>query len=117
MRLITVLLLVFCTSAHAQDATAAKKVRITLEGMIGISFGNNLVAINVGGPTLKAKIGKLGIGVCAMPSLFIHDGKPEPKLGVGFRVDYGRLVFLVPGYYISNQSKWLWSYGIGYKFH
>lgn len=118
MRIITALLLVFYTSAHAQDSTASRKVRISLEGMIGVSFGNNLVAINVGGPNLKLKLGnKLAVGVCAMPSLFIHDGKPEPKLGVGFRVDYGRLVFLVPGYYISNQSKWLWSYGIGYKFH
>jgi len=113
MRIVTVLLLIaFCASAHAQKAS------VSLEGMAGVSFGKNLVAINVGGPNLKLKIGdKLGIGICAMPSLFIHDSKPEPKLGVGFRIDYGKIVFLVPGYYLSSQSKWLWSYGLGYKFH
>ena len=117
MRILTVVLLITCMSAHAQDTTA-KKVRFSLEGMIGVSFGNNLVSFNVGGPNLKLKINsKLEVGVCALPSLFIHDSRPEPKLGIGFRVDYGKYVFLVPGYYLSNQSKWLWSYGLGYKFH
>ncbi|WP_343306618.1 hypothetical protein AAHN97_05840 [Chitinophaga niabensis] len=117
MRILIVLFLIISMSVRAQDSTA-KKIRFSLEGMIGVSFGNNLVAVNVGGPNLKLKVGEhWSVGICALPSLFIHDGKPEPKLGLGFRVDYRRFVFLVPGYYISNQSKWLWSYGLGYKFH
>lgn len=117
MRILTALLLITCLSARAQDSTA-KKIRFSLEGMIGVSFGNNLTAFNVGGPNLKLKAGEhLSFGICALPSLFIHEGKVEPKLGLGFRVDYRRFVFLVPGYYLSNQSKWLWSYGLGYKFH
>ncbi|SIN94449.1 hypothetical protein [Chitinophaga niabensis] len=117
MRMLTTLFLFTCIAAQAQDSTA-KKLRFSLEGMIGVSFGNSLTAINVGGPHLKLKVGEQwSVGICALPSLFIHEGKPEPKLGLGFRVDYRRFVFLVPGYYLSNQSRWLWSYGIGYKFH
>lgn len=95
-----------------------EKFKIALEGMVAVSFGNNVVAFNVGGPSLKLKLSpKLGIGVGAFPSLYIAHGKVEPKLGLAPRLDYGNFILIVPGYYLSKTEKWVWTVGAGYKFH
>jgi hypothetical protein len=105
---------------HAQKADTARRsnLRLELEGMAGVSFGNNTVAFNVGGPNLKLKVGPdLAIGLGAFPSLLIVHGKAEPKLGAGPRVDYRHFVLFVPGFYHTKTSEWIWTFGLGYKFH
>jgi hypothetical protein len=117
--------LFYASSSFAQssnsDTTVVKKkerFKVGLEGIAAVSFGNDVVAINVGGPALKLKLSpKWGIGVGAFPSLYISHGKVEPKLGLAPRVDYGNFILIVPGYYISKTEKWIWTVGAGYKFH
>lgn len=108
---------------YAQDADTAKVKKqknfsIGLEGMAGVSVGNSTIAFNVGGPNIKLKAGSdFGVGVAAFPSLLIVHGKAEPKLGVGPRVDYRHFVLFVPGFYHTKTSEWIWTAGVGYKFH
>lgn len=120
--ILSALILFYSAALMAQrtDSLPAKKkkpFRIGLEGMAGVSFGNNVVAFNIGGPHLKLNIApRWSIGVGALPSLMIINGKAEPRLGLAPRVDYRNLVLLVPGYYMTKTEKWLWTVGLGYKF-
>lgn len=110
----------FAQNSQPDTIVVKKKERfkIGLEGIAAVSFGNNVVAINVGGPSLKLKLSpKWGIGVGAVPSLYISHGKAEPKLGLAPRVDYGNFILVVPGFYVAKTEKWVWTVGIGYKFH
>lgn len=117
--LIPVLLTGQALFAQSADSSRPKRaVTVGLEGMAGISAGNNTIAFNVGGPHLKLKLGKnFGVALAAFPSLLIVDGKAEPRLGVGPRLDYRSFVLIVPGYFHNKSDKWIWTAGVGYKFH
>lgn len=111
----------------AQEAKEEKKEKmekkdsrwdIGLEGMIGMSFGKDFYALNVGGPAfffVLNKDWKFGIG--ALPSLYLFDGKLGARLGVSPRIDYKNFVLLAPFYHREAANKWIWSLGLGYKFH
>lgn len=94
-----------------------KKFDFGLEGMFGVSFGQNFYSFNVGGPSLHLRIDKnwkLGFG--ALPSLYVYNGKLGAKLGVAPRLDYENLVLFAPFFYREAADKWIWSVGVGYKF-
>jgi hypothetical protein len=105
--------------AQSADSTRPRRqLTVGLEGMAGVSAGNNTIAFNVGGPHLKLKLNKsIAVALAAFPSLLIVDGKAEPRLGVGPRLDYRNLVLIVPGYFHNKSDKWIWTAGLGYKFH
>ncbi len=108
-------------SAQSSDSTVnrtRRKVSVGLEGMAGVSFGDRTIAFNVGGPHLKLKVGKdVGIALAAFPSLLIVSGKAEPRLGIGPRLDYRSLVLIVPAFFHNKSDAWIWTAGLGYKFH
>lgn len=95
-----------------------QKFDIGLEGMIGVSVGNNFYAFNVGGPSLMLRLHKnFKIGVGAFPSFYILNGKTGARLGVSPRIDYKDIVLIAPFYHRDSTNEWIWSVGIGYKFH
>jgi hypothetical protein len=84
------------------------KVKISLEGMIGASFGKNFYTVNLGGPTLMLSVGKdWKLGVGAVPSLYAEGGKFGTRLGVTPRVDYKNLVFMTPFFQCSHLGNGL----------
>jgi len=95
----------------------ASKAKISLEGMIGASFGKNFYTVNLGGPTLMLSVSKnMKLGVGAVPSLYVEGGKFGTRLGVTPRVDYKNLVFMTPFFPVQPFGKWVGSVGVGYKF-
>lgn len=104
--------------AQSADSTRSPRpLSIGLEGMAGVSFGDKTVAFNVGGPHLKLKLGPFwSVALAAFPSLLIVDGKAEPRLGIGPRLDYRKLVLIVPAFFHNKSDKWIWTAGLGYKF-
>lgn len=120
-------LLIFCTtlliwrSSHGQEKGKnenAPQVDVALEGMLGLSVGQNFYAFNVGGPSLQLVVNqKWRLGAGAFPSFYFLNGKPSARLGVGPRIDYKNLVFLAPFYHRDTVDEWIWSVGMGYKFH
>lgn len=123
MQLWPLIMVLMLTSAiaNSQDTASASKPSkydIGLEGMIGISFGSNFYAVNVGGPALFLVVSKdCKIGVGALPSMYLLDGKLGARLGVAPRVDYKNWVFFAPFYHRDRTDEWIWSVGFGYKFH
>jgi len=111
-------------SAFAQNQTETTsvptetktKIDFTLEGMIAVSFGDGIVGINVGGPSLKLKMKNFKIGVGAFPSLIIMDGKATPRLAVSPILEYKKWLLIAPYYGYDSKDNMLWTFGIGYKF-
>lgn len=106
--------------ARCQDTTSAKTPQWELgfEGMIGTSVGENFIAFNVGGPAFQLVLTKdFKIGVGAFPSFYVLNGKTGARLGVSPRIDYKKLVFIAPFYHRDSADEWIWSVGLGYKFH
>ena len=98
------------------ETKSEKQINLSLEGMIGISVGNGIIGINVGGPSLKLKIKDFKIGVGAFPSLIIIDDKAAPRLAVSPIVEYKKWMLITPYYGYDSKDKMLWTFGIGYKF-
>ncbi|WP_246535463.1 hypothetical protein [Litoribacter ruber] len=101
-----------------QETSGKSMVDFGLEGMLGVSVGPDFYAVNVGGPSLFLNINpdwKVGVG--ALPSLYVYEGKLGARLGVAPRVDYRKLAFFVPFFHMDSQDQWVWSVGMGYKFH
>lgn len=118
-----ILLFFVCSSfaANSQDSTTVKsstKFNVGLEGMLGFSVGNKFYSMNVGGPSLYLVLNKdWKIGVGAFPSLYLLNGKLGARLGVAPKVEYKNLVFFAPFFYREKTEQWIWSIGLGYKFH
>jgi len=98
------------------ETKSEKQINLSLEGMIGISVGDGIIGINVGGPSLKLKIKDFKIGVGAFPSLIIIDDKAAPRLAVSPIVEYKKWMLITPYYGYDSKDKMLWTFGIGYKF-
>jgi hypothetical protein len=91
---------------------------VGLEGMLGVSFGKDFYAVNVGGPGLFLVLNEdFKIGVGALPSLYSHEGRLGARLGVSPRIDYKNMVFIAPFFHKENRNLWISSIGFGYKFH
>lgn len=106
-----------CLSQTNEAPKPDKKIEAGFDGMIGLSFNDKTIGINVGGPSLKYKCSdtfKLGVG--AFPSLIILDDKAYPRLGVSPIIEYKRWMFITPYYGYDTDDKMIWTYGIGYKF-
>ena len=122
MKKFLVIILLFClVKVYSQDTIFIEKqskVDFGLEGMIGFSVGKNFYSFNVGGPTLFLRITKdLKIGLGALPSLFVLNGKLGARLGVSPRLDYKNYVIMAPFFHRDVTAEWIWSVGAGYKFH
>jgi hypothetical protein len=115
LMLFTILLF---ANVYAQQNEKTSKVDFALEGIAGVAFGKNFTSFNVGGPSLLLNINqKVKIGFGALPSFYIRDGKTGAKLGVAPRLDIKNWAFFVPFYHFDTTDEWLWSVGVGYKFH
>lgn len=102
----------------AEKLSRSKYVEVGIEGMLGFSVGKNFYALNVGGPNLLLTLGKhWKIGICALPSLYLFNGKLGARLGVSPRVDFKSFVIFAPFYHREATNQWIWSLGLGYKFH
>lgn len=120
----SILLLLLCSaSAFCQEAEKPKteekqteKIDIGLDGMLGLSIGNNVVGINVGGPSLKFRYKNIKIGVGAFPSLIILDDKAVPRLAVSPILEYKKWMLITPYYGYDSKDKMIWTFGLGYKF-
>lgn len=120
--LLSIILLFGCYGLYAQNdenkGTNNKKLELSLEGMLAASAGKEFYAFNVGGPALGLKLNEnIKIGVAAYPSFYVKSGKTGAKLGVGPRIDYKNLVLISPFYSFESQDEWVWTIGLGYKFH
>ena len=108
-------------SAKSQDAVSTKPSaawKVGLEGMLGVSFGESFYSVNVGGPSLLLGLSKdWKIGIGALPSLYLLDGKLGARLGVSPRIDYKNYVLIAPFFHKDRTDEWIWSVGFGYKFH
>ncbi|MFN3801619.1 hypothetical protein [Belliella pelovolcani] len=107
-----------CLGQGQQKPDKSPKWDLGLEGMAGVAFGREFYSFNVGGPSLLFRFNsdfKVGFG--ALPSFYIKEGKTGAKLGVAPRVDYKNIALFVPFYHFDNDDTWVWSIGIGYKFH
>lgn len=108
-------------AAKSQDTISTakqSKFDIGLEGMLGVSFGKDFYSVNVGGPSLFLVLNKdWKIGVGALPSLYLLEGKLGARLGVAPRIDYKNLVLFAPFFHRDKTEEWIWSVGFGYKFH
>lgn len=108
----------FQVNAQVTDTTKLSNVKLSLEGMIGFSVGQNFYSLNVGGPSLFLHINKnLKIGIGALPSIFLYNDKLGARLGVSPRVDYKNIVLIAPFFYRDVTGEWIPSVGLGYKFH
>lgn len=107
--------------ARSQDSISVNQPSqwdIGLEGAIGISLGIDFYSVNVGGPSLFVVLNKdWKIGVGALPSLYLLEGKLGARLGVSPRIDYKNWVLLAPFFHRDKTDEWIWSVGFGYKFH
>jgi len=120
----SILLLLLCSaSGFCQEAEKPRveekqteKVAIGLDGMLGLSIGNNVVGINVGGPSLKFRYKNIKIGVGAFPSLIILDDKAAPRLAVSPILEYKKWMLITPYYGYDSKDKMIWTFGLGYKF-
>lgn len=87
--LLLVLINSFSLLAQESDLHDTRaKYDLSLEGMFGFSVGNDFYAINVGGPSLFLVLNhnwKIGVG--ALPSIYLLNGKAGARLGVSPRVD------------------------------
>jgi hypothetical protein len=91
---------------------------VGLEGMLGFAAGKDFYAFNVGGPSLMLRLNNdCKIGVSALPSFYIKEGKTGAKLGVSPRIDYKNFALIAPFFQFDSTNKWVWSIGLGYKFH
>lgn len=106
-------------SQHSSDNSKPNSSwDLALEGMAATSIGKDFYAFNVGGPSLLLRLTKdLKVGVGAFPSFYILEGKSGARLGVSPRVDYKNLVFIAPFFHRDTADEWIWSVGLGYKFH
>jgi hypothetical protein len=69
-------------------------------------------------PSLFLVLNKdLKIGVGALPSIYLLESRLGARLGVSPRIDYKNIVFIAPFFYRDKTDKWIWSVGLGYKFH
>ncbi|MHA3788378.1 hypothetical protein ACX0HA_09235 [Flavobacterium hauense] len=110
--------------AYAQETPAAtdvpktiKNVEAGFDGLLAVSYGSDVLGINVGGPSLKYKFTKkFKVGVGAFPSLFIADDKAVPRLAVSPIIEYNRWMFITPYYGYDSKNKQIWTFGFGYKF-
>lgn len=103
------------TTSQAPTETKTQ-IDFTLEGMIGISAGDGIIGINVGGPSLKFKMKNFKLGVGAFPSLIIMDKKAMPRLAVSPILEYKKWLLITPYYGYDSKDKMIWTFGIGYKF-
>jgi hypothetical protein len=95
-----------------------KDFAISLEGMLGFSFGQDFYSMNVGGPALFLNLNPdLKVGLGAFPSLYVLNGNLGARLGVSPRIDYKNLVFFAPFFHKESSDTWIGSVGFGYKFH
>jgi hypothetical protein len=114
------MLFLWISPVFGQDSTRQKgsRIELSLEGMAGVSFGDKMVAFNVGGPNLLLALGSdWRIGFAAFPSFFVRDSKTGARLGVGGRVDYKKLVLFTSFYHFDTREIWVGTVGLGYKFH
>lgn len=93
-----------------------KQIDLGFDGMIGVSYGNETLGINVGGPSLKFRINTFKLGVGAFPSLIIADGKAIPRLAVSPIVEYRNIMLITPYYGYDSKDEQIWTFGVGYKF-
>ncbi|MBY0487523.1 MAG: hypothetical protein K2P85_10105 [Flavobacteriaceae bacterium] len=101
-----------------EEPNATKKIDWAIDGMLGLSFNEKALGINVGGPSLKFKWkSNLKIGVGAFPSLLIMDKKAAPRLAVSPIIEYKKWMFIAPYYGYDNSNSIIWTYGLGYKFN
>lgn len=110
------------TFTYAQEQAKKEeenpKWDIGLEGMLGIAVGKDFYAFNVGGPSLMLRLNdKWKVGVGAIPSFYVKAGKTGAKLGVSPRIDYKNFALIAPFFHFDSTDKWVWSVGLGYKFH
>lgn len=124
MKMLFLVVLVLSFSAvHAQHASDSlkpddKKFDLGFEGMLGASVGNDFYSFNVGGPSFRFRITKdIRVGLGALPSFYVKNGQPGAKLGVSPRIDYKNIVLIAPFFHFEHDNEWVWSIGIGYKFH
>lgn len=105
-------------NAKALSDSTKTSAKITIEGMIGVSFNRNTFTFNIGGPYLKVRFSKnFSAGLGGFPSLFISEKRVEPKLGISPRIDYKRFAFFAPVFHFTNPNTWVYTVGFGYKFH
>lgn len=108
-------------AAKSQDSASVKEAptwNVGLEGMLGVSVGKDFYSMNVGGPSFFLVLNEnLKVGIGALPSLYLFEGKLGARLGVSPRVDYKNLVLIAPFFHRDAADKWIWSVGFGYKFH
>lgn len=103
----------FFSSAHAQENKSA----FYLDGMFGATLGDGFVTLNIGGPSLSLVLNKdFKVGVGALPSIHIEDGKTTPKLGIGPRIDLKKVSIIAPFFPVQPTGKWAGSLGLAYKF-
>ncbi len=87
-----VVVVLCCLTTNAQTQETPKpptKMEAGFEGMIGLSASDRLLALNVGGPSLKYKLNasyKIGIG--AFPSLLLFEDKVFPRLAFSPLVEH-----------------------------
>jgi len=93
-----------------------QQINLAIEGMIGVSAGDGILGINVGGPSLKLKIKDFKMGIGAFPSLIIMDDKAAPRLAVSPIVEYKKWMLITPYYGYDSKDNMLWTFGFGYKF-
>lgn len=107
--------------SFSQTVTSSEEKKdfaISLEGMLGFSFGKDFYSMNVGGPALFLNLNPdLRVGLGAFPSLYLLNGNLGARLGVSPRIDYKNLVFFAPFFHKESSDTWVGSVGFGYKFH
>ncbi len=112
--------LLFSVVSFAQTEEKVKpenKIEAGFEGILGLSYNERIVALHVGGPSFKYKLGNhFKIGVGAFPSLIMLDDKVMPRLGFSPILEYKKWNFIAPYYGFDSKDRELWSFGLGYKF-
>ncbi len=86
------------------------------DGMLAVSYGSNVLGINVGGPSLKYKFTKdFKLGAGAFPSLIFLGGQALPRLAVSPIMEYKKWMLITPYYGFDKHNNAIWTFGIGYK--
>ncbi|GHB27212.1 hypothetical protein [Mongoliitalea lutea] len=108
------LLIASQVSAQSDEKQIKKTSQVSLEGMLGISVGNDFYAVNVGGPLLFLVVNEnVKFGVGALPSIYLLNGKLGARLGVSPRIDFKNIALIAPFYHRDTTGEWIWSVGMG----
>jgi hypothetical protein len=98
-----------------------------IDGQVCLSTDASSLFLNFGGAGVVFKFKKFDFSLNMLPSLRFNSEKVpgaygtkdklfvRPVLGFSPQIVYRKFIICAPMYYLANDSKWTYTFGVGYK--